>query len=254
MRNFTLLLFALLAACAHAQPPAAAPVQGYTIAATYPHDRQAFTQGLIWRDGHLYESTGHVGRSTIRKVRLEDGKPLQNVAIPPTLFGEGITDWGNEIISITWQDGIGYRWDLATLRPRAEWRYSGEGWGLTQDGKSIIMSDGTSELRYLDPVTLAEQKRLTVTDGGAPVSQLNELEWVNGEIFANVWMSPRIARIDPATGRVKAWIDLSELVAANQQAGTDFVLNGIAYDNARDRLFVTGKHWPRLYEIDLAAP
>lgn len=231
--------------------PEPAPVTyGYRIAHTYPHDSRAFTQGLFYLDGKLYESTGQVGESTIRHVNIDDGRVLQSVPIPPGLFGEGIVNFGNEIISITWQGGQGYRWDLATLRRTGEWRYSGEGWGLTQNGTDIIMSDGTSALRFLDPATLDERRRITVTLQGVELTQLNELEWVNGEIFANIWQQPRIARIDPATGRVTGIIDLGPLAAQNGD-NRDSVLNGIAYDAQGDRLFVTGKYWPRLYEIDL---
>jgi glutamine cyclotransferase len=258
------LLALLLAACqaAPSQPQATTAstlgqtptVQGYQVVATYPHDPQAFTQGLFFLDGQLYESTGQIGRSTIRRVNVETGEVLQRTSIPERLFGEGIVNWGDQIISITWQDGIGFRWDRATFRQLGSFRYQGEGWGLTQNGREIIMSDGTSELRFLDPQTLQERRRLRVTAMGQPVAQLNELEWVNGEILANVWMTPRIARIDPATGNVKGWIDLTQLVRETTAGDVDAVLNGIAYDQARDRLFVTGKNWPRLYEIDLGPP
>jgi len=223
---------------------------GYRIVNTYPHDRNAFTQGLFYLNGNLYESTGQVGQSTIRKVHFEDGRVLQSVPIPPGLFGEGITNFGNEIVSITWQGGNGYRWDLATLRRTGEWHYSGEGWGLTQNGTDIIMSDGTSAIRLLDPATLAERRRITVTIQGTELTELNELEYVNGEIWANIWQTPRIARIDPATGRVTGVIDLSGIASQNTTS-PDAVLNGIAYDAQHDRLFVTGKLWPHLYEIDL---
>ena len=256
------LCVGLLAACGQAatqtnqEAPAAvaqAPVYGYRIVATYPHDQRAFTQGLIWRDGQLYESTGQVGYSTIRRVNLEDGRVLQSVSIPQGQFGEGIVDWGDQIINLSWQHGIGYRWDIRTLRRLSEWRYRGEGWGLTRSDREIVMSDGTHELRFLDPATLNERRRIQVTDQGVPVPRLNELEWVNGEIFANVWMTPMIARIDPASGRVTGWIDLTALAIENG-GNQDSVLNGIAYDPARDRLFVTGKYWSRLYEIDLTPP
>ena len=238
---------------ASAQAPADAPrVYDYRIVHTYPHDPEAFTQGLFYLDGRLYESTGQVGRSTIRQVRLQDGEVRRSVAIPPGHFGEGIVNWDDQIISVTWQGGIGFRWDRRTLRRLGEWRYSGEGWGLTQDGASIIMSDGSAELRFLDPATMAERRRITVTARGQPVTHLNELEWVNGEIFANVWHSVMIVRIDPNSGRVTGVIDLRGLVQVNG-GGDDNVLNGIAYDAGRDRLFVTGKNWPRLYEIDLVA-
>jgi glutamine cyclotransferase len=261
MRLLPLALLALCACQSSAQAPsqpaqntqtARTPVWSARVVATYPHDRRAFTQGLIWRDGNLYESTGQIGYSSIRQVNLEDGRVLQSVNIPPDQFGEGIVDWGDQIINISWQNGVGYRWDRRTLRRLGEWNYRGEGWGLTRSNSEIIMSDGTSELRFLDPTSLRERRRVQVTDNGAPIDRLNELEWVNGEIFANVWMTPMIARIDPATGHVTGWIDLTALAIQNGD-NRDSVLNGIAYDPERDRLFVTGKYWPRLYEIDLVA-
>lgn len=245
-----LLLAALLlclAAPASAQEP---PVYDARVVATYPHDPRAYTQGLFYRDGLLYESTGQIGQSTIRRVRFEDGHVLQSVALPAGQFGEGIVDWGAQIISINWIGGIGYRWDRATLTRIGEWRYPGEGWGLTRNGTDIIMSDGTAQLRFLDPATLAERRRVTVTVNGRPIERLNELEWVNGEVFANVWHTAFIVRIDPASGRATGVIDLRPLVAQNI-GGEEDVLNGIAYDAAGDRLFVTGKNWARLYEIDL---
>lgn len=261
-----LLAFALgLAGPACAQQPAQqsgqpAPVPGsaadtqtiynYRIVATYPHDPTAFTQGLFFVRGQLYESTGQVGRSTIRRVNLADGRVLQSVPIPPGQFGEGIVNWGDQIVSITWQGGTGYRWDRASLRRLSEWHYPGEGWGLTQNGADIIMSDGTPELRFLDPATLAERRRVTVRVQGRPLRDLNELEWVQGRILANVWRTGFIVAIDPVNGRVTALIDLRPLAAENA-GDEDNVLNGIAYDAARDRLFVTGKNWAHLYEIDL---
>jgi glutamine cyclotransferase len=231
------------------------PTIGYRIVATYPHDRGAFTQGLLWVDGKMYESTGQIGQSTIREVDLATGRVLRSVDIPAGLFGEGLVDWAGELRSITWQDGMGFRWDRATFRRTGEWRYAHEGWGLTRDESHIIMSDGTPVLRFLDPETMREIRRVTVTSAGQPVAQLNELEYVNGQIFANVWLTPRIARIDPATGAVTGWIDLAPLVAQTPGADSEnSVLNGIAYDARGDRLFVTGKYWPRLYEIDLTTP
>jgi len=255
IRSLLSALLLCFATCAPAQPPAArpptaAPVYNYRIVATYPHDPEAFTQGLFYLDGHLYESTGQFGRSTIRRVRIADGRVLQSVAIPPGQFGEGIVNWRDQIVSLTWIGGVGYRWDRTTLQRLGEWRYAGEGWGLTQNGADIIMSDGTADLRVLDPVTLAERRRIRVTDNGRPVAALNELEWVNGEIFANVWRTGFIVRIDPASGRVAGIIDLRALAAENA-GDTDQVLNGIAYDAVGDRLFVTGKNWSRLYEVDL---
>jgi glutamine cyclotransferase len=264
---FTLALLLALTtpACGAAQAPVqnaapaaaapAPPVYNYRIVATYPHDPRAFTQGLVFLDGQLYESTGQFGQSTIRRVSIADGRVLQSVALPTAQFGEGIVDWGNQLISITWQGGTGYRWDRATLRQLGEWSYEGEGWGLTRNATDIVMSDGTPELRFLDPATLAERRRVTVTLQGQPVRNLNELEWIHGEVFANIWQTGLIYRIDPASGRVTGIIDLRPLAAENGD-NADRVLNGIAYDSAGDRLFVTGKYWQRLYEIDLvpAAP
>jgi glutamine cyclotransferase len=244
------LALLLLASCG-AGTPAEPPVHSYRIVREYPHDPTAFTQGLLYLDGKLYESTGLNRQSTVREVRLEDGKVLRSVSIPPQYFGEGLVDWGPDLLSLTWQDGVGFRWNRADFRRKGEFRYPGEGWGLTQDGKNIIMSDGTSQLRFLDPATMAERKRVAVTYRGQPVERLNELEWVKGEIFANIWMGRRIARIDPKSGEVKGWIDLSRLALDNANGDPDAVLNGIAYDAKGDRLFVTGKNWAKLFEIDI---
>ena len=263
---YILLMIGMSPACSAAPPPpaqpdraaatramAAAPVPTVvpTIVARYPHDTAAFTQGLLWHDGSLYESTGQVGRSDIRRVRLADGKVLQRAAVPPGIFGEGMALWKDELVSLSWQSGMGWRWNRDTLRRTSEFRYSGEGWGLTQDGRRLILSDGTPELRLLDPVTFAEQGRLRVTADGQPLQNLNELEYVKGEILANVWQTPMIARIDPATGQVTGWIDLRPIVAQVTVSDPDAVLNGIAYDADHDRLFVTGKYWPTLFEIRL---
>lgn len=239
----------LLLALAPSAPVAADT--GWHVVRTYPHDPHAFTQGLIFLDGQLYESTGQNGESQIRAVRLEDGKVLRAVDLPYRYFGEGMTDWGDDLISLTWRHEEGFRWKRATFEQVGDFAYSGEGWGLTQDGKRLIMSDGTADLRFLDPATLHETGRVTVTWRGHPVPMLNELEYVKGEVLANVWMTPRIARIDPATGAVKDWIDLTPLARTLHLTDPDSVLNGIAYDARRDRLFVTGKNWPNLYEIRL---
>jgi glutamine cyclotransferase len=225
------------------------PVERVEIVRTFPHETGAFTEGLLYLDGRLYESTGMEGRSFIREVRLEDGKVIRQAVIPPQYFGEGIVNWGTKLISLTWQNGLGFIWDRATLKRTGEWRYPGEGWALTQNGREIIMSDGTPQLRFLDPKTLKELRRLTVTANGSRVARLNELEWVKGDVLANIWQTNRIARIDPGTGRVKAWIDLSPLVAKVPRNGIDDVPNGIAYDAKGDRLFVTGKNWPWLFEV-----
>jgi glutamine cyclotransferase len=228
-----------------------APVSTYTILRIYPHDRTAFTQGLVYLDGVLYEGTGLNGQSTIRKVRLENGEVLQQRALDPQYFGEGIAVWKNSLIQLTYTTGVGFVYDLATFERKRTFNYTGEGWGLTHDGTRLIMSDGTSSLRFLDPDTLKETGRVLVKDGGMPVEQLNELEVVKGEIFANVWQTSRVARIAPRTGDVTGWIDLSGLLDPRDAAGTD-VMNGIAYDAAGDRLFVTGKLWPKLFEIRIA--
>jgi glutaminyl-peptide cyclotransferase len=245
------LLSAALLALLASPAVAALPVSGFTVKAAYPHDPRAYTEGLFYLNGQLYESTGLVGQSSIRRVRLADGVVLQQVATPPTMFGEGIVAWGSEIISLTWQDQVGFRWDLKSLAMKSSFAYPGEGWALTHNGKALIMSDGTPTLRVLDPKTFKVLRRIAVTAEGRPVANLNELEWVKGEVLANIWQTNRIARIDPATGKVKGWIDLTGLPETVRRHGADDVLNGIAYDARGDRLFVTGKNWPHLYEIKL---
>lgn len=228
----------------------AVPTYGYQVVRSYPHDRDAFTQGLIYRDGVLYEGTGLNGRSSIRKVKLETGEVLQSKRVEQQYFGEGITDWKGSIIELTWQSEIAFVYDINTFERTGSFEYKGEGWGLTHDDTRLIMSDGTAQLRFLDPATFKELGRITVHDANGPVTELNELEYVKGEIFANVWQTERIARIAPSDGRVTGWIDLSGLLAPAERGGTD-VMNGIAYDAAHDRLFVTGKLWPRIFEIKL---
>lgn len=229
---------------------AALPVYGYTIVRSYPHDRAAFTQGLQFHEGVLYEGTGLEGQSGIRKVALETGAVLQRRPLDAQHFGEGITLFRSSIFQLTWKSGVAFVYDRNTFKPTGRFTYRGEGWGLTHDGRSLIMSDGTDELRFLDPATFGERRRLKVTALGKPLAQLNELEFVKGEVFANVWQTEAIARIDPASGRVTGMIDLRGLLSPRERAGTD-VLNGIAYDPGGDRLFVTGKLWPRLFEITL---
>jgi glutaminyl-peptide cyclotransferase len=226
----------------------AVPTYGYQVVRSFPHDRAAFTQGLFFRNGFLYESTGLNGRSGIRKVKLETGEVLQSQPLDARYFGEGITDWHGAIVQITWQSEIGFVYDINTFEQTKTFGYKGEGWGITHDGTRLIMSDGSSSLRFLDPATLKETGRLTVRDANGPVERLNEVECVKGEILANVWQTERVARISPKDGRVTGWIDLSGLLTPAERAGTD-VLNGIAYDAAGDRLFVTGKLWPRVFEI-----
>jgi glutaminyl-peptide cyclotransferase len=231
-------------------PAGSVPMSGYQIVRVYPHDAKAFTQGLQYVDGVLYEGTGQVGQSSIRKVELATGKVLQTRDVPAPYFGEGITVWKNDLIELTWQTHVAFVYDRATFQPKKQFTYPGEGWGLTQDGTSLIMSDGSDELRILDPVTFAERRRIKVRAVGAPLRNLNELEYVKGEIFANVWQTDYIARIAPDTGKVSAYIDLRGLLTPAERAGTD-VLNGIAYDAVHDRLFITGKWWPKLFEIRL---
>jgi glutaminyl-peptide cyclotransferase len=240
---------ALLAAALAAPAIAATPVQGFKVVNSYPHDPGAFTQGLFFHDGFLFEGTGLRGRSSIRKVEIETGRVVQAVELPPEVFGEGITQWGDRLIGITWQEQTAYVLDLKTFKLWRKFNYPGEGWGITHNGRELIMSDGTAELRFLDPLTFKELRRVKVTAGGKPVDQLNELEWVEGEVLANVWQTDRIARINPKTGQVTGWIDLTGLLP--QRSGSDDVLNGIAYDAKAKRLFVTGKLWPWLFEIRL---
>jgi glutamine cyclotransferase len=250
--NIARVLLAAVLGGLLATAQAVVPVYDYVVKQSYPHDPQAFTQGLVYRDGFLYESTGMNGRSSIRKVELTTGKVLQQRDIPSIYFGEGITLVGKEIISLTWTSQQGFGFDLETFAPTRKWNYRGEGWGLaTGDGK-VFMSDGSNVIRVLDPVTLAERSRIRVTADGVPVDQLNEMEWVEGELYANIWQTDRIARIDPATGNVVGWIDLSGLLAPKWRGIRIVdVLNGIAYDGAGHRLFVTGKLWPRVFEITL---
>lgn len=224
-----------------------APLLMYDVVTSYPHDREAFTQGLIYRDGFLYESTGLNGRSSLRKVRLETGEVVQRRSVARRYFAEGMTAWHERLLQLTWETNVGFIYDAKTFAPISRFTYQGEGWGLTHDGTRLIMSDGTSALRFLDPETQRETGRVTVKDGTRPIEHLNELEFVNGEIYANVWLTDRIAVIAPSTGRVTAWLDLAGIRGAARQ-GED-VLNGIAYDTAGDRLFVTGKLWSRLFEV-----
>ncbi len=239
------LLVSLVAA--FAQPPQ----YGYQVVHVYPHDRDAFTQGLEFRAGFLYEATGLNGRSTLRKVKLETGEVLQQTSLPPQYFGEGITVINQQIIRLTWRSEIGFVYEQNSFRQLRAFNYPGEGWGLANDGTQIYMSDGSADIRVWDPATLQEKRRFTVRDRGEPVKDLNELEWVRGEIYANVWQTDRIVRISPAQGRVLGWVDLSGLLSAADRAEHVDVLNGIAYDSLGDRLFVTGKLWPKLFEIKL---
>lgn len=220
----------------------------------YPHDTAAFTQGLIWHDGQLYESTGEVGTSGIRRVKLETGEVLQKRDLPPPHFGEGIAILGDKLFQLTWKTRSAFVYDLKTFAPRGEFTYDGEGWGLTTDGTQLIMSDGTPILRFVNPADFTVTRTLTVAENGTPVSNLNELEWVKGEVWANVWLTDKIARIDPESGAVLGYINLTGLLPQAVRTGREDVMNGVAYDAAGDRIFVTGKRWARLYEISLRPP
>jgi glutaminyl-peptide cyclotransferase len=230
------------------RPQSRLPVAGYTVVRSFPHDPKAFTQGLQFVDGFLYEGTGLNGQSSVRKIALETGKVLQERPLPSQHFGEGIVVFASELIQLTWTSGVAFVYDQRTFAPKRTFDYRGEGWGITHDGTSLIMSDGTADLRVLDPATFAERRRIRVAAEGARVPNLNELEFVKGEILANIWQTERIARISPLTGEVTGWVDLAGLLSPPERRHAD-VLNGIAYDAAGDRLFVTGKLWPRVFEI-----
>jgi glutaminyl-peptide cyclotransferase len=240
--SFAALSLLIAAGCAHA-------ADGYRFVHAYPHDQQAFTQGLVYIDGHLYESTGIRGQSSLREEDLETGRIVRMQLVPDQYFAEGLTDWKNTLVQLTWQSHVAFVYDRATFRLLRTFHYDGEGWGLTHDAKSLILSDGTSTLRLFDPDTFKEVRRITVKDRGRPVTYLNELEYIHGEIYANVWHSDRIARISPESGRVLGWIDLKGIMPQDQLSSKEAVLNGIAYDAAHDRLFVTGKLWPKIFEI-----
>jgi len=242
--------FALFLLCTFAR--AATPIYGYEVVHAYPHDTRAFTEGLFYREGFLYESTGLEGYSTVRKVRLETGEIVQMSRFPQQVFGEGIVDWGGDLVMLTWKNHVGFVADLATFALLRQFPIEGEGWALTRNDSEIFMSDGTANLRVLDPKTLEVKRKITVTEDGKTIDQVNELEWVKGEIYANIWQTDRIARIDPKTGQIKGWIDLTGLLTSQGPVGgRPDVLNGIAYDSKTDRLFVTGKLWPWLFEIKL---
>jgi glutaminyl-peptide cyclotransferase len=257
MKSITLLLALLLAGSFQA---AAAqdiiPIYGYQVVHTYPHDTSAYTEGFFYLDGYFYEATGNVGQSSIRKVDIATGKVLQKADLPPPDYGEGIVAWKNRLMELTWQSQHGFIYDLKTFKKLGQFDYPGEGWALTADNRHIYMSDGTATIRVLDPATLKQVGKIDVTAAGNPVRNLNELEWVKGQIYANVWLTHSIVRIDPATGKVVGVINLNGLGPKQEEMvdPSNDVLNGIAYDAEHDRLFVTGKRWPLIYEIKLTAP
>ena len=233
------------------EPPPNAPVAkyGYQIVNMYPHDSNAFTQGLILTDGKFLESTGQEGFSSLRRVELETGKVLKKVDVPEPYFAEGIALLNGKIYQLTWQHQLGFIYDAQSFQRVGQFNYSGEGWGLTTDGKSLILSDGTNRIRFLDPSDFHVTKTIEVVDYKSTVRELNELEYVQGEIYANVWHDNRIATINPENGRVTAWIDLKGMMPEGELRDPEAVLNGIAYDQANDKLYVTGKLWPRIFEI-----
>ncbi len=244
-----LVLLTSLACTKERLSPKQTPTSGFEVVHSWPHDPQAFTQGLVYRDGRLYESTGLRGASSIREVELETGRVVRGHALARQYFGEGLALLGGRLYQLTWESRVGFIYDATTFQEVGRFSYATEGWGLTDDGTSLILSDGTSTLRFLDPSTFAVRRSVTVIDGDHEVWKLNELEYVNGEVYANVWKSDVIARIDPTTGHVTGWIDLKGLLPLEERGGSEDVLNGIAYDAANDRLLVTGKHWPKLFQI-----
>jgi glutamine cyclotransferase len=227
------------------------PVYSFEVINSWPHDPKAFTQGLIFHDGYLLESTGRYGESTLRRVELESGKVKKKTRVDEVYFAEGLTLFGDRLYQLTWTAKKGFIYGLKDFNKIGEFSYAGEGWGLTNDGTDLILSDGTSTLRFLDPATFNVVRTIKVVAGEKPVKELNELEYVKGEIWSNIWHSDRIARIDPANGNVVGWIDLSGLLPAESRSEEEAVLNGIAYDAKNDRIFVTGKLWPKIFEIRL---
>ena len=249
------VVLTLCCACDGTAPQAASsddltstPVHGYDVVNDYPHDPDAYTQGLVFRDGFLFESTGLYSNSTLRRVALKTGKVLQRHVLDGADFGEGLADWDDSLLQLTWRSNVAFAYDLRSFRLRGSFPITGEGWGLTHDRHRLIMSDGTSRLRFMEPATFRELGHVEVHDMGRRVDRLNELEFVKGAVYANVWKTDRIAVIDPGSGRITAWIDLTGLYTPRGRSGNN-VLNGIAYDAASDRLFVTGKRWPRVFEI-----
>jgi len=244
---------ALLLTVSASIPGLAAPVMGYKVVAKYPHSTESYTEGFFYLDGMFYEGTGLEGRSALLVTQPETGKVLQQHDLAPEYFGEGIIDWGPNVYEWTWQSHVCFVYDRFSLRMVKQFTYTGEGWGMTRTAKELITSDGTATLRFRDPATFKETRHIVVKDGTRPVELLNELEFIKGEIYANVWHSDRIARISPLDGHVIAWIDLTGLLPDNEKVNAESVLNGIAYDAQYDRLFVTGKQWPFIFEIKIVA-
>lgn len=264
VNRFFLVALLFAGGCTPRQPIAAAPTGApaqtplqqseiktldWSIARAFPHDVTSFTEGLLWHDGALYESTGMEGQSKVRRVDLQSGQPTKNVNLPAQLFGEGLALADDRLYQLTWQSKVGFVYDAKTFKPLAKFSYGNEGWGLTFDGTHLIQSDGTDVLTLRDPKDFASVKTVKVTRGGAPLRNLNELEWIDGYVWANVWQTDEIVVIDPTDGKVVAQLNLSGLLGAADRTGGEDVLNGIAYDAASKRLFVTGKNWPKLFWI-----
>jgi glutamine cyclotransferase len=231
--------------------PRDTPIYDTEVVATFPHDRHAYCQGLLWFDGALYESTGRHGQSSVRRVEVETGRVEKIESLPSNLFGEGLALHGDRLYQLTWRAGVARVYERESLALIDELAYEGEGWGLTSDGRHLIQSDGSSTLRFRDPATFETVRQIEVQDGDVPIAKLNELEFIGGEVYANVWQTDRIARIDPRTGKVLGWIQLAGLFDYAEHPDPDAVPNGIAYDPEGKRLFVTGKLWPSLFEIEL---
>jgi glutaminyl-peptide cyclotransferase len=246
-----LLYLALLVLLLSGASTGAAPVDSYKVVAKYPHSTESYTEGFLYLDGMFYEGTGRTGRSAVMALDPQTGKVIARRDLPQEYFGEGIVDWGPYILEWTWKSHICFVYDRLTLQPVTQFTYAGEGWGMTRNATELITSDGSATLRFRDPNTFQETHHIVAKDGGKVIDNLNELEFVKGEIYANIWHSDRIARISPRDGHVIAWIDLTGLLASAQKVDAEAVLNGIAYDSQHDRLFVTGKEWPTIFEIEI---
>ncbi len=244
--RLTVALFVSLLSFGATKP---APVDGYNVVAKYPHSTESYTEGLLYLNGLLYEGTGNYGHSSLLATDPETGRISLRLDLPPQYYGEGIVDWGPNIYQWTWRSNVCFVYDRISFRPVKQFTYTGEGWGMTRTSKELITSDGTATLRFRDPNTFREVRHIDVTDGGTPVTQLNELEYIKGEIYANIWRTDKIARISPRDGHVIEWIDLAGILPAGQKIKADSLPNGIAYDAQHDRLFVTGKQWPVMFEI-----
>jgi glutamine cyclotransferase len=251
LRSLVFLVAVANVGCASAS---SAPVESYTVVAKYPHSTSSYTEGFFYLDGLFYEGTGLEGHSQLLAVQPATGEPRQHIDLPPQYFGEGIVDWGSTIYEWTWKSHVCFAYDRFTLRVVKQFSYEGEGWGMTRSATELITSDGSDTLRFRDPANFKVKREIVVRDGGKRIDQLNELEYVKGEIYANVWHSDRIARISPRDGHVLGWIDLTGILPDGQKINAESVLNGIAYDSQHDRLFVTGKQWPTIFEIRIKPP